>query len=144
MGVGGVAATGAAARLGMAGASRAVSSAASLSGAAQAGFKQNGVGGALKATIGQPAKDMAANASAPMRDAYREGSAYGHRAASGSSGASPTSPNARGSGSVSEPDWARKIRRREQLTRAGTVASQSIREGDRGSASEGPDLNPDA
>ena len=143
-GVAGVAATGAAARLGMAGASRAVSSAASLSGAAQAGFKQGGVGGALKATIGQSAKDMAANASAPIRDAYREGSAYGHRASSGSSGASPTSPNARGSGSVSEPDWARKIRRREQLTRAGTVASQSIREGDRGSASEGPDLNPDS
>ena len=143
-GVAGVAGASAAARLGMAGASRAVSSAASLTGAAQAGFKQGGVGGALKATVGQPAKDMAANASAPMRDAFRTGSAYGHRAASGSSRASPTSPNARGSGSVSEPDWARKIRRREQLTRAGTVASQSIREGDRGSASEGPDLNPNA
>ena len=144
-GVAGVAATGAAARLGMAGASRAVSSAASLSGAAQAGFKQGGASGALKATLGQPAKDMMAKASAPLRDAYRDGSAYGLRATSGGAGASASSSSApRGRATSIEPDWARKIRRREQLTRAGTVASQSIREGDRGSASEGPDLNPNA
>ena len=144
-GVAGVAGASAAARLGMAGASRAVSSAASLSGAAQAGFKQGGVGGALKATVGQPAKDAMANASAPLRNAYRDGSAYGLSAAGGGAGATAaSSARPHGGKSTSEPDWARKIRRREQLTRAGTVASQSIREGDRGSASEGPDLNPNA
>jgi type IV secretory pathway TrbL component len=42
-----------------------------------------------------------------------------------------------------EPDWARRIRRRERIARAGTVASQSIREGDRGASGEGPDLDPD-
>ncbi len=141
-GVAGMAAAGVAARLGLSGASRAVTSAASLSGAAQAGFKQGGIGGALKATIGQPAKDMGSRASAPVRDAYREGSAYGFSAAGG--GASPSAPSGRGkSGASPEPDWARRIRRREQMTRAGTVASQSIREGDRGSASEGPNLDPD-
>ena len=138
-----MAAAGAAARLGLSGAGRAVTSAASLSGAAQAGFKQGGIGGALKATIGQPAKDMGSRASAPVRDAYREGSAYGFSAGGG--GASPSAPPGRGkSGASPEPDWARRIRRREQMTRAGTVASQSIREGDRGSASEGPSLDPDS
>lgn len=141
-GVAGMAAAGVAARLGLSGAGRAVTSAASLSGAAQAGFKQGGVGGALKATLGQPARDAASRASAPVRDAYREGSAYGFSAAG--SGASPSAPTGRGkSGASPEPDWARRIRRREQMTRAGTVASQSIREGDRGSASEGPNLDPD-
>jgi len=143
-GVAGAAAASAATRMGLSGASRAVTSAASLSGAAQGGFKQGGLGGVLRATIGQPATDAAAKASAPMRDAYREGSAYGMRATS-SSGASShgTSSSQRSRGGGSEPDWARRIRRREQMTRAGTVASQSIREGDRGSASEGPDLDPD-
>ena len=110
----------------------------------KSGFKQGGAGGALKATVGQPAKDMAAAASAPMRDAYREGSAYGLRATGGGSGAGTSSSRSRGGASSSEPDWARKIRRREQITRAGTVASQAVREGDRGSASEGPDLNPNS
>lgn len=144
-GVAGVAASSALARAGLAGAGRAVTSAASLSGAAQAGFKSGGMGGAFKATVGQPLKDAASRASAPTRDAFREGSAYGFQAAGGgSSGARRGSTAARARGAASaEPDWARRIRRREQMTRAGTVASQSIREGDRGSASEGPDLNPD-
>jgi type IV secretion system protein TrbL len=98
--------------------------------------------GAFNATVGQPAKDMAAKATAPIRDAYREGSAYGIRATSGSAASSPASTS-RSSGTGTEPDWAKRIRRREQMNRAGTVASQSIREGDRGASSEGPDLNPD-
>lgn len=143
-GVAGAAAAGAATRMGLAGAGRAVSSAASLTGAAQAGFRQGGLGGALQAIVGQPAKDMASRMSAPMRDAFREGSAYGLRATSSSGAAGRGTPSSsRGSSSSSEPDWARRIRRREQMTRAGTVASQTIREGDRGSASEGPDLDPD-
>ena len=142
-GVAGVAATSVGARMALGGAARAVTSAASLAGAAQAGFKQGGMSGALKATIGQPASDVASKASAPLRDAYREGSAYGLRATSGGSAPSPGSSSPRKSGSSSEPDWAKRVRRREQMTRAGTVASQSIREGDRGAASEGPDLDPD-
>ena len=143
-GVAGMAATSAGVRMGLGGMARAVTSAASHSGAAQAGFKQGGMSGALKATIGQPASDAASKASAPMRDAYREGSAYGLRATSGGAAQSPhSSTSPRRQGSSSEPDWARRVRRREQMTRAGSVASQSIREGDRGAASEGPDLNPD-
>ena len=144
-GVAGVAGAGALARAGLGTAGRAVTSAASLSGAAQAGFKQGGMGGALQATVGQPAKDAASRASAPLRDAYREGSAYGFKAAGGSS--SPAqSAGAKGKSSVggSEPDWARRIRRHEQLSRAGTVASQSIREGDRGASNEGPELDPNS
>jgi type IV secretion system protein TrbL len=143
-GVAGAAGAGALARAGLSGAGRAVTSAASLSGVAQAGFKQGGMGGALQATVGQPMKDAASKASAPMKDAYREGSAYGFKAAGGSG--SPSSPGVgkgKSGGGGSEPDWAKRIRRRDQMTRAGTVASQSIREGDRGASNEGPDLNPD-
>lgn len=144
-GVAGAAAAGAATRMGLASAGRAVSSAASLSGAAQAGFRQGGLGGAFKATIGQPASDLASRMSAPVRDAYREGSAYGLRATNSGGGTAGrgSSLSSRGASSSAEPDWARRIRRREQMSRAGTVASQTIREGDRGSASEGPDLDPD-
>ena len=101
------------------------------------------MGGALQATVGQPMKDAASKASAPMKDAYREGSVYGFKAAGGS-GTSSSSGGGKGkSGGGGEPDWAKRIRRRDQMTRAGTVASQSIREGDRGASNEGPDLNPD-
>jgi type IV secretion system protein TrbL len=143
-GVAGAAGAGALARAGISGAGRAVTSAASLSGAAQAGFKQDGMGGALQATVGQPMKDAASKASAPMKDAYREGSAYGFKAAGGS-GAQSSSGGGKGksSGGGGEPDWAKRIRRHDQMTRAGTVASQCIREGDRGASNEGPDLNPD-
>ena len=143
-GVAGAAGAGALARAGLSGAGRAVTSAASLSGAAQAGFKQGGMGGALQATVGQPMKDAASKASAPMKDAYREGSAYGFKAAGGSGSPSPSGGGkGKTSGGGGEPDWAKRIRRRDQMTRAGTVASQSIREGDRGASNEGPDLNPD-
>ena len=144
-GVAGAAGAGALARAGLSGAGRAVSSAASLSGAVQAGFKQGGLGGALQATVGQPMKDAAAKASAPMKDAYREGSAYGFKAAGGSGSPSPSSGGkGKSSGDSSEPYWAKRIRRRDQMTRAGTVASQSIREGDRGASNEGPDLDPNS
>ena len=141
-GAAGASAAAGAARLGLGGASRAMTSAASLSGAAQAGFRAGGMGGAFKATIGQPAADMASRASTPLRDAWREGSAYGAGAVSGAAKPGASSPS-RGRGTAAEPDWARRIRRREQMSRAGTVATQTIREGDRGAASEGPDLNPD-
>jgi type IV secretion system protein TrbL len=141
-GVAGAAGVGALARAGMAGAGRAVTSAASLSGAAQAGFKQGGMGGALQATVGQPMKDAAAKASAPMSDAYREGSAYGFRAAGGGAASAPSSGTRAKGGASAEPNWAKRIRRHEQLSRAGSVASQSIREGDRGASNEGPDLDP--
>jgi type IV secretion system protein TrbL len=142
-GVAGAAGAGALARAGMAGAGRAVTSAASLSGAVQAGFKQGGVGGALQATVGQPMKDAASKASAPVSDAYREGSAYGFRAVGGGSASPSPSSGARPKGGASaEPNWAKRIRRHEQLSRAGSVASQSIREGDRGASNEGPDLDP--
>jgi len=144
-GVAGAAGAGALARAGLGGAGRAVTSAASLSGAAQAGFKQGGMGGALKATLGQPAKDAASKASAPIRDAYREGSAYGFGASGGSSSDSPSAgTKGKSTGGSAEPNWARRLRRREQLTRAGTVASQAVREGDRGASNEGPDLNPNS
>lgn len=144
-GVAGAAGAGALARAGLSGAGRAVTSAASLSGSAQAGFKQGGIRGALQASVGQPMKDAASKASAPLKDAFRDGSAYGFKAAGGSGSSSPSSGGkAKSSGSGNEPDWAKRIRRRDQMTRAGTVASQSIREGDRGASNEGPDLNPDS
>ena len=77
---------------------------------------------------------------APVRDAYREGAAAGYRAnapaGDGSSGApSPPSP----SGSA-PPPWAQRLARRQHLTHAGLVAGQAIREGDRPSGGQGPDL----
>ena len=103
------------------------------------------MGGALQATFGQPMKDAASKASAPIKDAYREGSAYGFKATGGSGSPSPAGGSkSKTSGGGSEPDWAKRIRRRDQMTRAGTVASQAVREGDRGASNEGPDLNPDS
>jgi type IV secretion system protein TrbL len=142
VGVAGGAAATAAARMGLGGASRAVTAAASLSGAAHAGYRESGFGGAFRATVAQPAADLANKATSPMRDAWREGSSYGFKAAGGSTG--PAMPSSSRAGRTSpEPAWAKRIRRRKQISRAGTVATQTIREGDRGATSEGPDLDPD-
>jgi type IV secretory pathway TrbL component len=143
-GVAGAATASAGARLGLSGGSRAISSAASLAGAAQAGFRAGGFGGAFKATIGQPAADLASRATRSMRDSYRAGAAHGFDAAAASGGPRASPPQSSGrSSTMREPDWARRIRRRGRIARAGAVASQSIREGDRGASGEGPDLDPD-
>ncbi len=119
----------------------AVKAAASLSGAAGAAYESGGVGGIVRATIGAPLSQAASRATAPVRDAYREGAAAGYRAtASSGDGSGSASAPPTGSTPSAPPVWATNLARRQRLTQAGLMTSQALREGDRPATSAGPDL----
>ena len=142
---GGMLATGAARMASRASAS-AITAAASLTGRIGAAYSEAGAPGVARATIGAPAAQMLRSATAPMRDAYREGAAAGYRTASPSSEASAMSGSSMMAGSASgvAPDWARDLARRQRLTQAGMITAQALREGDRPAGSSGPDLKPNS
>ncbi len=129
------------ARLAAAAAGGAVKAAASLSGATGAAYESGGVGGVVRATVGAPIAQAVSRATAPVRDAYREGAAAGYRAtaSSGDDSGSAIAPPP-GSTPSAPPAWAASLARRQRLTQAGLTTSQALREGDRPSASAGPDL----
>ena len=140
---GGILATGTARLAGRA-TGGAVKAGASLTGTVGAAYEAGGVRGVARATLAAPASNAASAVTAPIRDAYREGAAAGYRANApkddGSSGGSaPPVPPPRSPGS-SAPEWAQRLSRRQHLTHAGLVASHAIREGDRPSGGQGPDL----
>jgi len=140
-GIAGASLAGAGARAALGASSRAVTSAASLTGTARAAYESGGMGGVFQATIAKPAANAASRMTAPVRGAYREGTAAGYRATGNRAPAGSGSSRSHGSSASSEPDWARRIRRNERLKSAGTVATNTIKEGDRGGSSEGPDLS---
>ena len=142
-GIAGAALAGAGGRAALGASSRALTSAASLTGTARAAYESGGMGGVFQATVAKPAANLASRMTAPMRDAYREETAAGYRATGSRAPAGSGSSRSSGSSASPEPGWARRIRRHERLKSAGTVAGNTIKEGDRGGASEGPDLNPD-
>jgi type IV secretory pathway TrbL component len=84
---------------------------------------------------------MMRSATAPTRDAYREGAAAGYRAVSPSSDAAANASMAGPSGG-GPPGWARDLAHRQRLTQAGMITAQALREGDRPSGSSGPNLKP--
>jgi type IV secretion system protein TrbL len=86
---------------------------------------------------------MIRSATAPVRDAYREGAAAGYRAASPSSDAAANASMA-GPSAGSPPGWARDLGRRQRLTQAGMITAQALREGDRPAGSSGPNLKPNS
>ena len=140
-GVGAATLTGMGARTSASAGSTAIRSAASLSGTAQAAYGTAGLSGLSRAMVTEPAKRAMNAATAPVRDAYREGSAQGYRDAGGSG------PHAVGAGAMSaspapedRPGWARKLERRQRLREAGLMAAQALREGDRPASASGPDL----
>ncbi len=142
---GGAIASGSARAIGRTGGS-AVTSAASMAGRVSAGYETGGASGVAKATVGRAASNAASHMSAPIKDAFAHGAAEAYRA-TGSSGATNTG---RGAGVVSSssnnsspPQWAKQMHRRQRVREAGTVASHTLREGDRGGSAEGPKLDPD-
>jgi type IV secretion system protein TrbL len=145
--VGGMLAGGTARTAGRA-AGSAVTSAASLSGTVGAAHESGGMAGVAKATVTAPAAAMASRATAPIRDAYRQGAAAGYRATApaGPDGSSGRGGDASGFGGGSSaapppaPAWAQNLARRQRFTQAGMAATQALREGDRPSSSSGPDL----
>jgi type IV secretion system protein TrbL len=140
-GIAGASLAGAGARAALGASSRAVTAAASLTGTTRAAYESGGMGGVFQATIAKPASTAAARLTAPVRDAYREGTAAGYRATGTRAPGGSGSASARHSSVSAEPDWARRIRRHERLKGASATAGSAIKEGDRGAASEGPDLS---
>ncbi len=128
-------------------ASGAVTSAASLSGRAGAGYQSAGMGGVAQATVGAAARNATARMTAPASEAFRSGQAEGFRAAGGSGsspstgrGASVVTPSSSASG---PPAWAKDMHRRQRMREAGTVATHTLRDGDRGGSGAAPSLDPD-
>jgi type IV secretion system protein TrbL len=117
-----------------------VRAAASLTGTVAAAHEQGGMRGVAQATVIRPAAGAADSAIAPVRDAYRQGAAYGYRAtAPGSAdggGASLGAPSQAGE----PPAWAQRLSRSQRMRDATFVAGQALREGDRPMAPASPHL----
>jgi type IV secretion system protein TrbL len=123
----------------------ALKAAASLSGTVGAAYASGGLRGVASATMGAPAARMAGAATAPVRDAYREGAAAGYRATAAPAAAEAgRGTDALGGGSGTPPPpppaWAQNLARRQRLTQAGMAASQAVRDGDRPASTSGPEL----
>ena len=141
---GGMLATGGA-RLGSGMAGGAIKAAASLSGTVGAAYESGGLPGVARATVAAPVSRMAGAATAPVRDAYREGAAAGYRATTSVSpdGQSGRGGDAFGGGRAAAPPppaWAQDLARRQRFSQAGMAATQALREGDRPAGTSGPDL----
>jgi type IV secretion system protein TrbL len=121
----------------------AVRTAASVSGAVSTAYEQGGVRGVAQAAVSRPIASAAGAMTAPVRDAFRQGEAYGLRA---------TAPASEGpAGSLSSPPpppqppaWAQRLASRQRMRDATFVATQSVREGDRPMGPASPDLNDDS
>jgi type IV secretion system protein TrbL len=136
--------TAGAARLAGSTSSAALKAAASLSGRLGAAYETGGARGVARTAIAGPVSRAFGSATAPLRDAYRQGAAQGHRDAD-----PPPSEGdpGRGAGVIgrtasqsSAPAWAQSLARRQRTTQAGVLAAQALREGDRPAGGAGPDL----
>lgn len=118
-----------------------VQAAASLTGRVGAAFQTSGLSGVARTTLSGPASRLVASATAPIRDAYRQGAAQGYRDTS-ASGGGDAGPATMAPGAVQHgpPAWAQSLARRQQLTQAGMVAAHALREGDRPASGGAPDL----
>ncbi len=122
-----------------------IKAAASLSGTVGAAHESGGLRGVAKATAAAPASRAIAAVTAPIRDAYREGAASGYRAtnpapADGSAGRGGDALAGMAASAPPAPAWAQNLARRQRLTQAGMMATQTLREGDRPTSSSGPEL----
>ena len=136
----------------------AVKSAASLTGTVGAAYEAGGMRGIARSTITSPASSVASSITGPVRDAYRQGAAYGYRTGApppstdgdgGTGGAGGAGgPAAPGGGPPpppppvggSPPAWAQSLARRQRMTQASLVAAHAVREGDRPASASGPEL----
>lgn len=119
-----------------------IRAAASLTGRVGAAFETSGVSGVARTTFSGPASRLIASATAPIRDAYRQGAAQGYRDTGAPTGGGDAGPAAMAPGTAQHgpPAWAQSLARRQQMTQAGMVAAHALREGDRSASGGGPDL----
>ena len=132
------------ARLAASASSGTLKAASSLTGRVGAAYEAGGARGVARTTTSAPASRALGSATAPVRDAYRQGSAQGYRDAQPST--DPGDPGrgadalASGARQPQTPTWAQNLARRQRTTQAGLVAAQALREGDRPAGGAGPDL----
>jgi type IV secretion system protein TrbL len=136
------AATMGAGRLGARFGGGAVRSAASVSGAASTAYEQGGLRGVAQAAVSRPMASAAGAITTPVRDAFRQGEAYGLRATAPASDAASVAPTA--PPPQQPPPWAQQLSRRQRMRDATFVATQSVREGDRPMGPASPDLKDDS
>jgi type IV secretion system protein TrbL len=117
-----------------------IKAAASITGRIGAAHETAGLRGVARTSVTAPATRMIASATGPVRDAYRQGAAQGYRDAGAASDGSGPGPSSGAPASPDPPAWAQSLARRQQMTQAGLVAAQALREGDRPGAGAGPDL----
>ena len=119
----------------------AVRASASVSGAASTAYEQGGLRGVTQAAVSRPIAAAASSATAPVRDAFRQGEAYGLRATATAGTAPPSSPSSQTP--TSAPAWATQLSRRQRARDATMVATHAVREGDRPMSPAAPELKPD-
>jgi len=120
-----------------------IQAAASLTGRVGAAYEAGGPAGVARTLTGAPASRAIASGTAPVRDAYRRGTAQGYRDAGPPPAAGTPDPGTDpggGTPSGGAPGWARNLARRQRMTQAGLVAAGAMREGDRPAMSTGPEL----
>jgi type IV secretion system protein TrbL len=118
-----------------------IKAAAALTGRVGAAHEAGGARGVAQTAIAAPASRLVGSATAPVRDAYRQGAAQGYRdAGSSTASGSGHGPSAGSSVSPEAPPWAQSLARRQRMTQAGLVAAGAVREGDRPAGGGGPDL----
>ena len=121
----------------------AIRSAASVSGAVSTAYEQGGMRGVAQAAVSRPMTSAAAAMTAPVRDAFRQGEAYGLRATAPAS-EGPAGPLSSTPPRPQPPAWAQQLSKRQRMRDATFVATQSVREGDRPMGSASPDLKDDS
>lgn len=118
-----------------------IAAAANLAGRASAAYESGGLAGVARTAVSAPASRIAQAVTAPARDAYRQGAAQGYRDAGTPSSSQAGTATASTPTSRSEPPaWAQSLARRQQMTQAGMMAAQALRDGDRPTSGGGPDL----
>ena len=137
------AATMGAGRLGARVGGGAVRSAASVSGAVSTAYEQGGLRGVAQAAASRPMASAAGAMTAPVRDAFRQGEAYGLRATTPAS-EGPAGPLSSPPPPPQPPAWAQRLASRQRMRDATFVATQTVREGDRPMGPASPDLKDDS
>ena len=95
-----------------------------------------------QAAVSRPIASAVGAMAAPVRDAFRQGEAYGLRATASASEGQAGPPSAQPP--PQPPAWAQRLASRQRLRDATFVATQTVREGDRPMGPASPDLKDDS
>lgn len=107
------------------------------SGASGASAVAAGLAGVARAS-GDAIRAKASKPLSSIREAYQSGSQGAWQSTGGNAPTTQqTSPN---TSTSQNPDWARRMQKRQSISQAGQVAAHTIRDGDRGSSGAAPTL----